>query len=605
MDDVRIGILDLKEESDSGRLSAPANVAIRASHRRSRVWLPITVAAVAVTVGAVGWSAMRGPASTPAAAPLHPVPLTTYEGDERDPTFSPDGNQIAFSWGPEGGITNTYVKLIGPGDPIRLTNSTSSERESQWSPDGRWICFDRRLPGGAVIIVVPALGGPERNLGSTSARCHWSPDSRYVLLPDAGRLWLAPVDGGQRRLLIGATELEGAAREIDTGVISPDGRTLAVNFRVGSGMPAYLVTLGAAYSVEGTPRPVTPIDWFFTSISWTSDSQSVIGVRDINGANSGGDTAMYRIRVAGGEPERLDFVGDNPWYLDVAKTGGRLAFTRLRRDVNLYRAELDANSMLIGDGQAIASSSRREYNAAISPDGTRIAFSSTRSGTDEIWVADREGRNVVQLTTSANPDGTNTPAWSPDGTRIAYVSRLEGAKAANVFVIPVTGGSPVRITAAAEADTNPTWSADGKWIYFARAGTGVWKAPATGGTATQVSSMAAGVYRESPDGKWLFASSLQGVSRISLASGNPQALIGDRISASAMTTRGLYYLSASTDLQSATLRLLPLDGRAPRTLGVIPHPISGGLSVAPDFASIIYSRCDQCAADLMLVEGFK
>jgi serine/threonine protein kinase len=603
MDDVRIALLDLKEESDSGRLSAPDNAAIVAPHRWSRVSGLVTAGAAAVILGAVGWSTMRGPASTPAAAPLQPVPLTTYEGDERDPTFSPDGNQIAFSWGPEGGVTNTYVKLIGPGDPIRLTNSPSSERESQWSPDGRWICFDRRLPGGAVIIVVPALGGPERNLGSTSDRCHWSPDSRYVLLPDAGSLWLAPVDGGQRRLLIGPTELEGAAREVDTGGISPDGRTLAVNFRVRSLAPLYLVTLGPSYTVQGMPRRVTPVDWFFASPSWTPDSQSVIGVRDINGANSGGDTAMYRIRVAGGEPERLDFAGDNPWFLDVAKTGGRLAFTRLRRDVNLYRAELDANGTLIGDGRPIASSSRREYNAAISPDGSRIAFSSTRSGSDEIWVADREGRNLVQLTMSANPFGTNTPAWSPDGTRIAYVSRLEGAE--DVFVIPVTGGLPVRITADPEADTNPTWSVDGKWIYFARAGSGVWKAPATGGAATQVSSMAAGVYRESLDGKWLFASSLQGVSRIPLTGGDPQALIGERISASAMTSRGLYYLNTSTDLQSATLRLLPLDGRAPRTLGVIPHPISGGLSVAPDFTSIIYSRCDQCAADLMLVEGFK
>ena len=350
-----------------------------------------------------------------------------------------------------------------------------------------------------------------------------------------------------------------------------------------------------------------PVDWNFVSSSWTADSQSIIGIRDFNGANLGGDTALYRVRLGGAAPERLDFAGDNPWFLDVAKAGNRLAFTRLRRDLNLYRAALDANGMLVDDGRPIVPSSRREYNAAISPDGTRIAFSSTRSGSDEIWLADHEGRNLAQLTTSANPDGTNTPAWSPDGTRIAYVSRPEGAAAADVFVIPVTGGSPVRITDDPDADANPTWSADGKWIYFApqRAGGGVWRAPATGGAATQVSKVAAASYRESADGKWLFASSAQGVSRIAVSGGTPEVLTRDRVSTSAMTSRGLYYLSASTDLQSSTLRLLPLDGGAPRTLGVIPHTITAGLSVAPDFSSIIYSRCDQCAADLMLVEGFK
>ena len=80
----------------------------------------------------------------------------------------------------------------------------------------------------------------------------------------------------------------------------------------------------------------------------------------------------------------MDFVGDNPWFLDVSKAGGRLAFTRLRRNLTLYRAALDANGMLVDDGRPIVPSSRREYNAAISPDGAKIAFSSTRSGSDEI-----------------------------------------------------------------------------------------------------------------------------------------------------------------------------------------------------------------------------
>jgi Tol biopolymer transport system component/predicted Ser/Thr protein kinase len=605
MDDVRIALLDLKEESDSGRLAVPVTAGAAAPSRPARLWAGVAALAV-VVAGGVAWFATRPPATAPASetASLQPVPLTSYEGDERDPAFSPDGNQIAFSWGPEGGITNTYVKLVGPGDPIRLTNSPYSERQNQWSPDGRWICFDRREPADHVIIVVPALGGPERNLGSTDHRCTWSPDSQYVVFPDRDSLWLAPVSGGERRRA-NLPEL-GNNQRVSDGAISPDGRTLAVFVFAGAATGLYFVPLDSGYQPAGTPTRVTPPDWGVASWAWTPDSQSLIFVRSISNPNLGGDSAMYRIRVGGGEPERLDFAGDNPWFLDVARTGHRLAFTRLRRDVNLYRAPLGPDGMLAGDGQPVARSSRREYHAAISPDGSRIAFSSTRSGSDEIWVSDRDGNNLVQLTTSANPDGTDWPAWSPDSTRIAYQSRPEGAESVDIFVIPAAGGAPLRLTDAPEPDTRPSWSADGRWIYFAssREGGGGWKVPAAGGPATKVTDVQAAGYRETPDGKSLFAATTRGLTLISLTTGETRELAPDTIGSVSMTSRGFYYYS-SIDLKSATLKLVPLDGREPRTLGVIPHTMSGGLSVSPDFRSIIYSQCDQCAADLMLVEGFK
>jgi Tol biopolymer transport system component/predicted Ser/Thr protein kinase len=607
MEDVRIALLDLKEESDSGRLVVPVAAAKAVASRANLVWASVATLAV-VVAGGVAWSALRRPASrASAAAPsLQPVPLTSYEGDERDPAFSPDGNQIAFSWGPEGGVTNTYVKLVGPGNPIRLTQSEYTERQSQWSPDGRSICFNRNGPSQNVIIVVPALGGPERNLGSTTWRCTWSPDSQYVLIPDANALWLAPVSGGERRRMNLRLPKEAQDGRAPMGTISPDGRTLA--FIVGSGGPMYLVPLGADYQPTGAPRRVTPVDWSMISWSWTPDSQSVIAIRSFGDANTGGDSAMYRIRVNGGELERLDFVGDNPWFLDVARTGHRLAFTRLRRDLNLYRVGLNADGTVAGRDQPVASSSRREQDAAISPDGSRIAFSSNRSGADEIWVADRAGNNLVQLTSSDNPSGTDWPAWSPDGTRIAYQSQPKGALATDVFVIPAAGGAAIRLTDAPEPDMRPAWSADGKWIYFTsqREGGGAWKVPAAGGPAVRVSNVRANVYRASPDGQWLFASGGgEVVTRIPLAGGQPQEVLRDVVSTGAMTSRGLYYLSQSTDLKSSTLKLLPLDGGMPRTLGVIPHTTTGGLSVSPDFTSIIYSRCDQCAADIMLVEGFQ
>jgi hypothetical protein len=53
-----------------------------------------------------------------------------------------------------------------------------------------------------------------------------------------------------------------------------------------------------------------------------------------------------------------------------------------------------------------------------------------------------------------------------------------------------------------------------------------------------------------------------------------------------------------------TLRVVPLDGGAPKTVGTIPHYVVSGLSFSPDFTRFLYARCDQCAADIMLVENF-
>lgn len=323
---------------------------------------------------------------------------------------------------------------------------------------------------------------------------------------------------------------------------------------------------------------------------------------------------MYRVAIDGGTPQRIEYTGNNPWYLDVARRGDRLAYTRLKRDINVYRAELEPDGTLKKPGERIASSSRTEMDAQYSPDGSRIVFTSNRSGPDEIWVAGSDGKNLVQLTSSTAPVGTSSPRWSPDGTMIAYTSRAADQSATDIFVISSSGGAPRRITDDPAADLSPYWSLDGKWIYFAsnRGGaTGLWKVAVAGGTDTQVSTRVGSAGAESPDGKWRYQVWSDVVTRVPLAAGPKdgvaaQVLVRDRIAANAaaITARGVYYLSPAQDLQSSTLRLLPLDGGEPKTLGTIPHTTEAGLSVSPDFKSILYSQCDQCAADLMLVENF-
>ncbi len=109
--------------------------------------------ALALTVGASHWIVRPKPVSGVTGI-SH---ITTYPGDEREPSLSPDGRQVAFSWGGEKDQNrDIYVALVGEQQPIRLTNDPAEDGYPAWSPDGKQIAFIRRRAGTlAEIILIP------------------------------------------------------------------------------------------------------------------------------------------------------------------------------------------------------------------------------------------------------------------------------------------------------------------------------------------------------------------------------------------------------------------------------------------------------------------
>jgi Tol biopolymer transport system component len=98
--------------------------------------------------------------------PLVPVPFTTYPGFEASPSFSPDGNQVAFAWnGEKQDNFDIYIKQIASGSNRRLTLDPNSDFDPAWSPDGQFIAFLRDLGRGKVaVMMIPANGGRERQV---------------------------------------------------------------------------------------------------------------------------------------------------------------------------------------------------------------------------------------------------------------------------------------------------------------------------------------------------------------------------------------------------------------------------------------------------------
>lgn len=157
MADLKVALEDVLEESRSDRRA-------RAPSRRRRAWALLSALPAALLVaGYFAWRAWRVPEVE---GPPRAVALTTFPGTEGYPSFSPDGNHLAFMWtGPKQDNPDIYVQMIGSGTPLRLTHDPRSDYNPAWSPDGRSIAFLRaeRLPpasaeAGRSSVAHPAAG---------------------------------------------------------------------------------------------------------------------------------------------------------------------------------------------------------------------------------------------------------------------------------------------------------------------------------------------------------------------------------------------------------------------------------------------------------------
>ena len=100
-------------------------------------------------------------------------------------------------------------------------------------------------------------------------------------------------------------------------------------------------------------------------------------------------------------------------------------------------------------------------NPAFSADGRQLAFTSDRSGTPQIYVMGLGGGAARRVTFQG--DYNTSPSFSPDGKWLAYQSRSGGF---NIFIVPAAGGRPTQLTQDARSNQSPCWSPDGRYLIF-------------------------------------------------------------------------------------------------------------------------------------------
>jgi serine/threonine protein kinase/Tol biopolymer transport system component len=609
--DVRVELQEMREalepQRETGQAQRPA--------RHLRWIVPVLVMVITLAL-VIGWWLLRPAQELPPV--LTAVPLTTYPGREDWPAFSPDGSQLAFQWnGPKEDNVDIYVKTVGPGEPLRLTFDPAPDTDPAWSPDGSLILFLRSTPSGVSVCTIPPFGGVERIVYETryagsgepgDRMLAWTPDSKGIVvsereaLSDPSALFLVTLGtGGKRRLTSPPSGFTGDGDP----AFSPDGRILSFSrMRDYDAQDLYLLQMTPEYEPVGEPKALTdrvPMKWHNTAgQAWGAGGKEIIV-----SMNSGSTSRrLWRVPVADPRSStRLDAAGFPASFPAFSETGRRLAFSVREFVVSSWIVTDPGDGKTRPIAQKLISSTRREQQCQVSPDGEKIAFSSFRSGAVNVWVCNSDGSRLLMVTSFDAP-WCGSPAWSPDSRSIVFDARPRAQS--DIYAVSPGAGPLRQITDHPSEDVLPSFSRDGRWLYFTSNRTGrwqVWKMLSSGGQPVQVTRNGGFYQQESVDGKTLFFANernAKGIYRMPVEGGEETMFLPDAsVWHFAPTARGYYFW------KDRELIFLDSSTDARRVVTIIEKEPVWFLSAFPDGKRLVYSQVDRNSSDLYLIENFR
>ena len=534
------------------------------------------------------------------------VPFTSLPGKEVAPTFSPDGSQIAFAWNEGTGASHLfdlYVKSLGSERLLRLTHQPSRWISPAWSPDGSAIAFVRQTEQHAGIFVIPALGGSERSVVSSGLtvgsiiQISWSPDGRrlaYSAYGPAGtpQVFIVSLQALNTWPLSPAPTCLAAVEP----AFSPDGKQLALACISSSAVyTIYVVGLPG-----GPVRPVASMLGDPQGLAWAADGSRLII------SNDPGDGGELWQLTLNGRLEQLPF-GEDGSVPAVAARGGRMAYVRGRKTVDIWRADLTAAHPEESAVKLIYST-RTQAIPRYSYDGARIAFQSNRSGSVEIWMTDAQGADPDRLT-SFNGPFTSAPSWCSDGRRIAFDSRVSGTPA--IYIEDINERVPRKLVTSLGNLSLPAWSEDCRWLLASDGRNVLYRVPSSGGQAERFTDQPSSYDVAVADRVIFNVLETNGVVLWSKpAGGGPQAPLEGmpRVGyddAWAASTAGIYYTdSSSTPVSVNFYEFSSRTTRRLMTLRQAPIPGGGpGITVSPDGRWLLYSQSGDEQSEIMLAPG--
>jgi tricorn protease len=426
----------------------------------------------------------------------------------RDPDVG--ANQLVFVH-----ANDLWLVERGGGDAVRLTSSEGGETDPAFSPDGRWIAFTGEYGGDTDVFVVAAAGGQPRRLTwhpGTDVAQGWSSEGEVLFRSDREgqptRLWrfyAVPVSGGLPKPL--------AVPQAYQGEMSADGQWLAYqeigywdpewrNYRGGQAQPVSVVSTEtwerltppwegerhmAPVWMDGVVYYMSERDWAANVWSWdprTGEERqlSFHADFDVKSLGAGYGVVVYE---QGGYLHELNPATGGIRQLEI-RVAGDLNWARPRweevpanqlRDARLsptgkralfeHRGDLFTVPAEEGSWRNITRSSGvADRHAVWSPDGEKIAWFNDEGGEYGLVVAEQDGSNPRRIEIP-DPSFYFVPNWSPDGTHLAFTDTDY-----RVLIVDLGSGDLEHVDtdrfAHPQRSMNPVWSPDSRWIAYAR-----------------------------------------------------------------------------------------------------------------------------------------
>lgn len=403
--------------------------------------------------------------------------LTSHEGLELFPKYSPDGQQIAFS-AEYNGTRQVYVMPVSGGQPRQLTwyNDVGAMpprggfdyRVLDWSADGKHVLVRaNRLPWGprmGQFYLVPVEGGDEKPLAiPEGGGGMFSPDGRQVVYTPIDRefrTWKR--HRGGRAQDVWTYDLTSNVSQRLTDDVSTDNQPVWVGDDIYFTSDREFILNLFRWKRGEKPEQVTRHDNF--DVLWPSAGPQAIVYE--NGGwiyrfdPASGQSTRVALEVAGDRPGRMPRVVEASEFIqaaDVSPDGKRAAFSA--------RGELFTVPAENGPVRNISSTPQaREIDGTWSPDGSQIAYLSDATGEYEIWVVDQKGEGSARQITTNGKIWRFAPQWSPDGTKLLYGDKSQALN----YVDVATGKVTVIDRSTHEDFTSYTWAPDSHHVAYVK-----------------------------------------------------------------------------------------------------------------------------------------
>jgi len=530
----------------------------------------------------------------------------------RSEKFSSSGKTLHAAISPDGKLA-AYIDETGGKWSVWLRKLDTSENTLLVPPsdefyfglvfarDGQNVYFVRKPPGGneresSSIYRTSILGGvPEKIIGSTEGWISLSPDDRQISFvrchykeDDFCSLMIADADGRNERKLLSHPR----PIRISDNQFSPDGKSIA--FASGESANGGKNFRLAKIDLESVVQTAISSPAFFNihSLKWLPDGETLLvsAMEDLDGQSK-----LWEISSITGETRSLTKDSASFRQISLSKDASRMISTQISDDFQLYLSS-----------QGVTKGLTRAREAVFAPDGNIIYF--TQDG--NLWSINRDGADQRQLTNSPHKD--HSPCVSPDGRSIYFTSTRSGSN--QVWRMNSDGSNQTPLTKT-EGGLPIFVSPDGQWVYYeANRLQTLWKVSSETGEEIQVSEHK--IFRPafSADGRFVafFTSNKvkkPGIAVMDIADKNIVKTL-DFADAQSLPVRiawspdnrTLSYVTWSE--QGNTLWEQSLDEEHPRQVAGLGINEVEHYSLAPDGNSYIFTR-GEWLHNAVLIDGLK